>query len=101
LDEKIARALLQSLLERLDADARREAPQMGGVVSPSERAALRLLLGLPQEHLGRSETISASPENSGLEAPPAATPVSEESIPSHPTVVELGLPGARPHGFRT
>jgi hypothetical protein len=44
MNEQTARILLQSLLERLDADARRDSPQFLGAVSKLERAALAFLL---------------------------------------------------------
>jgi molecular chaperone HscA len=44
MDEQTARILLKSLLERLEADARREAPQFLSAVSNLERAALKLVL---------------------------------------------------------
>ena len=49
MDEIIAKVLLQSFLERLDADASTDKPQFTSIMSSRERQALRLLLrGMPQ-----------------------------------------------------
>jgi len=83
MDEKIAQALLQSLLARLDADARREIPQLEGVVSSLERHALRTLLESPNTEAEPVETPPVCP-------PPAPEDLAEkiEEPLENPATVE-------------
>ena len=81
MDELVARALLASLLERLSADARKEVPQFEGVVSASERQALKILLG----------RASSEPESPA----PAVAPSTEDSGDPEPQE-ESAAPTVRP-----
>src|SRR2546426_1052828 len=87
MDEIIAKVLLQSFLERLDADASTDKPQFTGIMSSRERQALRLLLtGMPQTEPAPAvlpvEPLSAEQVDSGTaNAPPAATAVVPEEAP--------------------
>jgi hypothetical protein len=81
MDEKIAHALLQSLLARLDADARREIPQLEGVISTLERQALRTLLE-PGEEVKPPEAppICPPPPPGDLAQETEETPKGQETI---------------------
>jgi len=66
MDEKTAKSLLESLLSRLEADARREIPQYEGVVSGLERKALaaivRSLATDQSRNIAASEILASDPE---------------------------------------
>ena len=70
--------LLRGLLERLDADASSERPMFRGLVSDSEREALRALLSEPIEAVQPTPQPSDPPpiddENDGQPAPAAVQP---------------------------
>src|ERR1035441_3162425 len=100
MDEKIAQALMQSLLARLDADARREIPQLEGVVSSLERQALRTLLEPPghePQHV-QSPLIPPPPPQDlveEIEEPHAHLETVEEPPPVEEPQPEVLMPGPR------
>ena len=71
MDEATAEALLASLLERLEADALSQRSSFGGLISPSERAALRIMIEawsgkqnhVPPAQKGPFMTIPSAQEN--------------------------------------
>ncbi|HTU45350.1 MAG TPA: hypothetical protein VMF91_09820 [Bryobacteraceae bacterium] len=95
MDEKVARSLLESLLSRLKADARREAPQYEGVVSGLERGALAAVLAaLDGKQSG--EAAEASPvDHSVAETEPTGT----DAVPLQP-LPPAALMGPRGQRFK-
>jgi molecular chaperone HscA len=87
MDEMIAKVLLQSFLERLDADASTDKPQFTGIMSSRERQALRLLLGgMPQNEPAPAvlpvEPPSAEQVESGIANTPLVAPAAvPEEVP--------------------
>ena len=87
----LERVLLKNLLERLDADAAAEQPQLRSVVSDAERSALRELLGAGGSSLTRPPTAPGSPPPDP--APPPRPPSSRPpTAPAGTGVTELTSP---------
>ena len=105
MDEKIAQALLQSLLARLEVDARRENPQFEGVISGLERQALRSILKLPGGEPEPVEVTRVPPPRAPevplveIEEPPASVETVEEPAPAAKPEPVLLTPGPRAAGF--
>jgi molecular chaperone HscA len=105
MDEKIAQALLQSLLARLDVDARRENPQFESVISGLERQALRSILklsgGEPKPVEVRAIPPPRAPEVpvEEVEEPHACVETVEESSPVEKPEPVLLTPGPPAAGF--
>jgi len=105
MDEKIAQALLQSLLARLDVDARREIPQFEGVISNLERQALRSILKLSggEPEPGEVRTISPPRPPEGpvaeVEDPRACLDTVEEPSPVEKPEPAPLMPGPRAAEF--
>lgn len=73
--------LLRGLLERLDADASSERPMFRGVVSDSEREALRALVSEPIEAVQQTPQPSDPPPiDDEDDRPPAPEPVQPHTI---------------------
>jgi molecular chaperone HscA len=92
MEEQIARALVRSLLERLEADARRSDPQFLAAVSHLEREAIGCLLNAkadnPSAGIAREaqQTVEVLAEHVQLGA--EAVPPEMTGSPSFPTVEE-------------
>jgi len=103
MDEKVAQALLQSLLARLEADARREVPQFEGVVSSPERQALRSILKLPGGEPGPAGPTPASGSRAAQEPVeiehPHDSETAEEPSPSAEPQPLSSIPGPPPAEF--
>ena len=63
MDKAAAETLLASLLERLEADARSQSARFEGLVSASERAALRIMI--ENWNRERNDSTSAPAETPG------------------------------------
>ena len=81
MTRETARLLLKGLLGRLDADARLEHPQFGGVVSDDERDALRWLL---EDQNGSEGRLPTEPESgvpgSGATTAPSTVKLNTDAL---------------------
>ena len=101
MDENIARSLLESLLSRLEADAKREVPQYEGVVSALERKALAAVLAAPVDEPSGETANSSRIDRSVIETEPHKLEAFEQpdAVPPQPPPPAV-LMGPRPQQFR-
>jgi hypothetical protein len=93
MDLKFARLLVEGLVERLDADAASEKPQLLSTVSRHERQALRVILAFGVE--GQEPSPASIVVSKSQSETPSITPVSDPAdVPSitsstNPTQVQI------------
>ena len=101
MDENIARSLLESLLFRLESDARREVPQYEGVVSALERKALATVLASPVDRPSGEKDYSSEIRVSLTKTEQQKLEILEAPAPVPPQpLVEAALMGPRGQQFK-
>jgi molecular chaperone HscA len=97
MDDKTARLLLRSLLERLEADAQRDAPHLLAAVSHLERTALKQLLS-SEEKLAPVKTPPSEVESSAEVVDKQLVGSEEEPRAELTSMADAELPAQRMNG---